>query len=57
MQTHSQESRKHREAFRALGILETQCLGFNPMGGEEITPKSTANLLPALKQGRLGSAF
>lgn len=57
MQPHSQESRKHREAFRALGILETQCLGFNPMGGEEITPKSTANPLPALKQGPLGSAF
>lgn len=57
MQPHSQESRKQREAFLALSIPETQCLGFNPMGGEEITPKTTASPLPALKQQPLGSAF
>lgn len=31
--------------------------GLQPHGGEEITPKTTASPLPALKQGPLGSAF
>lgn len=39
MQLHREESRKHREAFWAQGILEIQCRGFNLMEGEEITLK------------------